>query len=189
MVDYFRNAVDFGRWAKLTIYGLATVNDAGVVNVGDAAGLKANITNEGTFNLTTDAAGIGLNAVNVGGSLQSGIANFDNYEGTLAKTGGTGTSHFGASYATTAGTISVSTGTLEFDGSSNTFSSGTISGTGTIAFGAGNSQFSINPTIANFLIDGDRSALTPRSATPGTSRKQPDRSLSLVTRLSAEASR
>jgi fibronectin-binding autotransporter adhesin len=120
---------------------------------GDAAGLTASILNEGTYNLTTDTVGIGLNSVNVGGSLQLGIADFDNYEGTLAKTGGTGTSHFDASYATTAGTISVSTGTLEFDGSSNTFSSGTISGTGTIAFGAGSSRFSINPTISNFLID------------------------------------
>ena len=52
------------------------------------------------------------------------------------------------------GKLSVSTGTLEFDGPSNIFAYGTISGTGTLAFGAGDSQFSVNPTIANFLIDG-----------------------------------
>jgi hypothetical protein len=75
------------------------------------------------------AAGIGLNSVNVSGSLKPGIANFDNY-GTLAKTGGTGTSHFAANYTATSGKVSVSTGTLEFDGLNNTFSSGTISGTG-----------------------------------------------------------
>ncbi|MGB9645433.1 MAG: hypothetical protein WCB44_09980, partial [Stellaceae bacterium] len=100
---------------------------------------------------TTDTAGIGLNTVNVGGSPQLGSGDFIN-GGTLAKIGGTGTSHFSASYSGQ-GTVSVSTGTLEFDGPSNTFI-GTLSGTGTVAFGAGSSQFSINPTIANFLIDG-----------------------------------
>ena len=50
------------------------------------------------------------------------------------------------------GTVLVSIGTLEFDGPSNTF--GAISGSGTAAFGAGISQFSINPTVSNFLIDG-----------------------------------
>jgi autotransporter-associated beta strand protein len=85
-------------------------------------------------------------------ALQSGIGNFENF-GTFAKTGGTGTSHVFASYSGS-GTISVSTGTLEFDGPSNTFNALGISGTGTIAFGGGNTQFSINPTISNFLIDG-----------------------------------
>ena len=86
--------------------------------------------------------------------LKSGIGNFENY-GTLAKTGGTGTSHVSASYTSEVdSTTSVSTGTLEFDGPSNSFPYGTISGTGTIAFGAGNTQFDVNPTIANFLIDG-----------------------------------
>ena len=110
-------------------YTNAVVNDAGTINVGDAAGLTATIENYGNFNLTTDTAGIGLNSVNVGGALHSGIGNFENF-GTLAKTGGTGTSHISASYSTTSGKISVSTGTLEFDGPSNNFSSGTISGTG-----------------------------------------------------------
>jgi hypothetical protein len=131
------------------------VNDAGTINIGDAAGLNATIENSGSFNLTTDSAGIGLNSVNVSGSLNSGIGNFANF-GTLAKTGGTGTSHISASYTSSGGgsKVSVSTGTLEFDGPSNTFSVGTIIGPGIIAFGAGSSNFNINPTIANFLIDG-----------------------------------
>jgi hypothetical protein len=71
-----------------------TVNDAGAINVGDAAGLKATIDNLGVFNLTTDAAGIVLNVVNIGGLTQSGIATFINDQGaTFAKTGGTGISH------------------------------------------------------------------------------------------------
>jgi hypothetical protein len=165
----------------------SVVNDAGAINIGDAAGLTATILNQGTFNLTTDTAGIGVNTVNVGGSPQLGIGNFEN-EVTFAKTGGTGTSHVFASYSG-AGTISVSTGTLEFDGPSNTFNGSGISGTGTIAFGAGNSQFGINPTIANFLIDGGPSALATPSVTPGIFRKQPDHLLSMVALLSAEPSR
>jgi hypothetical protein len=106
------------------------VNDAGTINIGDAAGLAATIENFGTFNLTTDTAGIGLNTVNVGGSLKSGIGNFEN-SGKLAKTGGTGTSRVFASYTSSAngvpGSISVSTGTLEFDGPTNDFTSGTCS--------------------------------------------------------------
>jgi hypothetical protein len=136
----------------LSVGNGSVVNDAGTINIGDAAGLTATILNQDTFNLTTDTAGIGLNSVNVGGSLQSGSGNFQNF-GTLAKTGGTGTSHVFASYSGS-GIISVSAGTLEFEGPSNTFNGGTISGTGTIAFGAGSSQFSVNPTTSNFLIDG-----------------------------------
>ena len=90
-----------------------TVNDAGMINIGDAAGLTANITNfpSASFNLTTDTAGIGLNTVNVGGSPQLGSGDFIN-GGTLAKIGGTGTSHFSASYSGQ-GTVSVSTRTLD----------------------------------------------------------------------------
>ena len=73
----------------------ANVNLSVPINVGDAAGLSATILDEGTFSLTTDAAGIGLNLV--AGSL--GTATFNNGNGgTLAKTGGTGTSHFYANY-------------------------------------------------------------------------------------------
>lgn len=133
------------------------MNDAGTINIGDPAGLTATIENSGAFNLTTDTAGISLNTVNVGGSLKSGIGNFEN-RGTLAKTGGTGTSRVFASYTSSLagvpGSISISTGTLEFDGPTNDFTSGTISGTGTVAFGPGSSQFNTTPTISNFLIDG-----------------------------------
>jgi hypothetical protein len=76
-----------------------TVHDAAMINIGDAAGSTATITNFGgaSFNLTTHSEGIGVNTVNVGGSQQQGSANFNN-AGTLEKTGGTGTSHFSASY-------------------------------------------------------------------------------------------
>jgi hypothetical protein len=102
--------------------GTDVVNDAGIIDIGDTAGLNATIQNNGTFNLTTYTAGIGLNTVNVGGSSQSGIGNFENF-GKLAKTGGSGTSHIFSSYTVSSGlaSISVSTGTLEFDGPSNTF--------------------------------------------------------------------
>ena len=81
------------------ISNVLTVNDAAMINIGDAAGLTATITNFGgaSFNLTTHSEGIGVNTVNVGGSQQQGSANFNN-AGTLEKTGGTGTSHFSASY-------------------------------------------------------------------------------------------
>ena len=78
-------------------YSTDVVNDAGTINIGDAPGLTATIENFDTFTLTTDTAGIGLNTVNVAGSLKSGIGNFEN-GGKLAKTGGTGTSHIFASY-------------------------------------------------------------------------------------------
>jgi hypothetical protein len=144
--------VTLGGGLNFRISNGITVNDAGLIDIGDAAGLTATIMNSGAFNLTTDTAGIGLNTVNVGGSSQLGIGNLEN-SGTLAKTGGTGTSHISASYSGQ-GTVSVSTGTLEFDGPINTFNFGTLSGTGMVAFGAGSSQFNTNPTIANFLIDG-----------------------------------
>ena len=122
------------------------------VNVGDAAGATATIENVGgtTFNLISDAAGIGINP--------SGSGNFSN-SGTLAKTGGTGISHIAVSVTST-GTVSVTTGVLEFDGPSNSFS-GTISGTGTVAFGAGHSQLAINPTVSNFLVNGGNVSFTP----------------------------
>jgi FG-GAP-like repeat len=164
---YTEGVTSINAGAPLTLGGGLTwdnsfrnsLNDSSAIDIGDAAGLTATIVNIGTFNLTNDTAGIGLNTVNVSGSTSSGIGNFEN-EGTLAKTGGTGTSHFSASYTTEAGaTISVSTGTLEFDGPSNAFG-GTISGTGTIAFGAGNNQISIDPTISNFRIDGGSVSFT-----------------------------
>jgi len=54
-----------------------TVNDSVAINVGDAAGLAATIQDNGVFDLTTDAAGIALNHVNIGGALQSGNASFN----------------------------------------------------------------------------------------------------------------
>ena len=113
------------------------------LNIGDAAGLTATIMNSGAFSLTTDTAGIGLSTVNVGGSSQLGIGNFENF-GTLAKTDGTGTTTSPRGYSG-AGTVSDSTGTLEFDGPINTFNGGTLSGTGTVVFGAGSSHFNTNP--------------------------------------------
>jgi hypothetical protein len=149
------------------------VNISSAINIGDAAGLTATIRNRGTFNLTTDSAGIGLNLVV--GSL--GIANFDNgFGGTLAKTGGTGTSHFFANYTDISninigsGAVVISTGTLEFDGSNNF--GGTISGGGTVAFGSGSSQFRVNPTVSNFLIGGGSVTFSNTLNTLETSRKR-----------------
>ena len=119
--------------------------------VGDGAGPTAAFINSGTFNLTSDAAGILVNP--------SGAATFTNGLGTLEKTGGTGTSHFLAGTSSSA-TISIATGALEFDGPTNTLG-GTISGMGTVAFGAGQTQIQINPTVANFLIDGGAVTFTP----------------------------
>ncbi len=132
-----------------------TVNDSVAINVGDAAGLAATIQDNGVFNLTTDAAGLALGQVNIGGTLQSGDASFNvGQGGTLAKTGGAGTSYVFANVSEAyLSTISVSDGTLEFDGSNNSFS-GNISGTGTIAFGAGTEQVVVTPTVSNLLIDG-----------------------------------
>src|SRR6266480_3939388 len=139
-----------GGGLTLSVFGSVSLN--GAVNVGDAAGPTATIVNNGgtTFNLISDAAQIGVNS--------SGRANFQN-SGTLAKTGGTGTSHISASF-TGGGIVAVTTGTLEFDGPSNTLS-GTISGTGTIAFGAGNTQLQVNPTVSNLLVDGGSVSFTP----------------------------
>jgi hypothetical protein len=120
------------------------------INIGDAAGATATIINGSTFNLLSDAAGVGVNP--------SGAGDFQN-NATLAKTGGTGTSHIAAS-VTSSGTVSVTTGTLEFDGPSNTLG-GTISGTGTVAFGAGTTQLQVNPTVSNLLIDGGSVSFTP----------------------------
>jgi hypothetical protein len=138
--------------AGLTFYnypgGSLSLN--ALINIGDAAGATATIINGSTFNLLSDAAGVGVNP--------SGAGDFQN-NATLAKTGGTGTSHIAAS-VTSSGTVSVTTGTLEFDGPSNTLG-GTISGTGTVAFGAGTTQLQVNPTVSNLLIDGGSVSFTP----------------------------
>ena len=73
--------------------------------------------------------------------------------GTLAKTGGTGTSHIWSTIVDT-GTINVATGTLEIDagGSFN----GKLAGNGTLAFAGGTSNLLANTTLSvqNILIDG-----------------------------------
>jgi hypothetical protein len=143
-------ALTLGGGVTFYVYsGSLSVN--GAINIGDAAGPTAKILNAGTFNLLSDAAGIGVNP-------PLGAGDFEN-DGTLAKTGGTGTSRIFAS-VTNNRTVSVSTGTLEFDGPSNSFS-GTISGTGTVAFGAGHSQLAVNPTVSNFLVNGGNVSFTP----------------------------
>jgi hypothetical protein len=122
------------------------------VNIGDLAGPKATIVNQGgaTFDLLSDAAGIAVNP--------SGMGTFQN-GGTLEKTGGIGTSHLFAN-VTNNGTVSVSIGTIEFDGPSNTLA-GTISGAGTVALAAGTTQFRVNPTVSNLLIDGATVSFIP----------------------------
>src|SRR5262249_20072646 len=101
--------------------------------VDDGGNISANgtaiLTNQAgaSFNVTGDF----LNIANAaGGSLS--IIN----QGTLAKTGGTGTSRFSVPVTDT-GTITSDSGTLEFDGG-GTFS-GAINGAGNVAFGGGTS--------------------------------------------------
>ena len=143
-------ALTLGGDLTFLIAGGSSLSVASPINVGDAAGPAATISNSGTVNLLSDAAGLGVNP--------SGMANFQN-AGTLAKTGGTGTSRFAASI-TGSGPISVTTGALEIDGPSSTIG-GVISGTGTVAFAAGNTQLQVNPTISNFLVDGGAVKFTP----------------------------
>ena len=136
------------------IDGSSSLSLSAAIDVGDAAGPNAIIQNFGTFNLISDAAGIGVNP--------SGNGNFQN-NAVLEKTGGSGTSQLFASVTNT-GTVSITTGTLEFDGPSNTLS-GTISGVGTIAFGAGSTQLEVTPTVSNFLIDGGNVTLAGNTST------------------------
>jgi hypothetical protein len=143
----------------------ATVNDAGQIATGDGAGLGATITNAAgiNFDFTTDSGGI-YNGYdyNQSGQPVYGTSTFSN-AGTVAKTGGTNTSHVD-SFFTNTGVITAATGTVEFDGGGSF--GGSLTGAGTIAFGGGTAMLSAGTNIApgSLLFDGATATL----ATPFT---------------------
>jgi hypothetical protein len=98
-----------------------TVNDAGAFGVSNDGSVAA-ITNSGTFNLTSDDAGV-ESAPN---------ASFTN-TGTLAKTSGTGTSTLSFATIANTGLISVASGTLALIASGTGTIGGTLSGAGDLA--------------------------------------------------------
>ena len=139
-----------------------TVNQSGgYVYLADGSG-AGTITNRGgaSFNFTTD---VGTQPTNgTGGSFTNA--------GTLAKTGGTGTTLVYATVTST-GTVTAASGTLEFDGGGSF--GGTISGAGTVAFGnynnLGYASIAAGTTVsvANLLIDGGQLTLNESVAYAG----------------------
>src|SRR5262249_21988145 len=99
-------------------------NETGQITVGDNTGVNAKINNQSgaAYNIAGD----------FGISRGAATATFVN-AGTLAKTGGNGTSFVDTNFSG-AGAIQVGTGTLDFRGPNNTFS-GAISGAGQFAIG------------------------------------------------------
>lgn len=113
--------------------------------IGDGSSAQATFTNLGGahFNLTDDSG------INRGGSANSTFVN----QGTLAKTGGSGTSTV-ALDVTDTGTIAIASGTLDFDGPVNSFA-GAISGAGQLLLGGGADKISggTKITTASLTID------------------------------------
>jgi autotransporter passenger strand-loop-strand repeat protein len=131
MIDYWDGStdvlgtIDMTNGACTTVDG-ATVNQSGVVTLSTSTTIKVAT---GTWNFTSDN---GLVAVDPSSSGASFTLN-----GTLAKTGGTGTTVIGCDFnGDGAATISVASGTLAFNGLSNNFSDA-ISGAGTFSIGGG----------------------------------------------------
>ena len=134
MIDYWAGGggstdvlgtIDMTSGACTTVGG-AKVNQGGVVTLSTSTTITVAA---GTWNFTSDN---GLVAVD---PSASGAA--FNLDGTLAKTGGTGTTVIGCDFnGDGAATINVATGTLAFNGLSNNFSD-VISGAGTFSIGGG----------------------------------------------------
>ena len=103
------SVLEVGLGAGVTWANAGTVNDAGLVASGTGS---STITNSGTFNLTSDDGGL---------SVYVDSASFSN-TGTLAKTGGTGTSTISGVTFVSTGAITSSIGTLALA------SGGTLSG-------------------------------------------------------------
>jgi fibronectin-binding autotransporter adhesin len=131
----------------ITWMNTGTVTAAAAILVGDTAGTTADFVNAATaqFDFVNDVSGIYDN-------ITDAISTFSN-AGTLAKTGGTGTSNIYSVFTNT-GLVSVAAGTVEFDGGGSF--GGTLSGVGTIAFGGGNTTLTTTNTltVANLLVDG-----------------------------------
>ena len=96
---------------------------------------RASITNEGTWNFTSDN-GLSMEAAGTPARI------FSNY-GTLAKTGGTGTTVLDVGYfnpyATSSGAIIIDSGTLAFNDLQGWFY-GSISGAGIFSLGGGSAD-------------------------------------------------
>src|SRR3984957_1116342 len=131
MIDYWDGSTDALGTIDMTSGACTTVEDA-TVNQSGVVTLSTSTTitvATGTWNFTSDN---GLVAVDPGAS---GAA--FTLDGTLAKTGGTGTTVIGCDFNGNGGaTINVAHGTLAFDGLSNNFSDA-ISGAGTFSIGGG----------------------------------------------------
>ncbi len=157
LVTQTSNAFDIYLGGGIIWTNTGIVNDGGRIGIGRIAHDSATIVNAAgaTFNLIDDPAGITGNA--------SGATSSFKNAGTLAKTGGTGTSYI-TSTITNTGTIAVNTGTLEID-TGGTFG-GTITGAGTIAFAAGSSELGgAVITIADVLLDGGAVTVSAASST------------------------
>ena len=106
----------------------AIVNQNGVITLSNSTtiGIQA-----GSWNFASDAAA--MVEANPG---QVGYADFADQGGTIAKTGGTGTTVIAVPFQTFGGggSIIIETGTLAFNGPSSNFSN-TISGSGTFSLG------------------------------------------------------
>lgn len=128
-------ALTIGGSAQLSVDQDATLD--GAVIVGDATNSTAVlvINNFETLSITSDAAGIGFAA-----GSKAGVSNF----GTLAKTGGTGTSVVAAPISNH-GTITAASGTLEFAGGGEV--AGKISGNVVID---GNSTMTVDAGLTAF---------------------------------------
>ena len=108
----------------------ATVNQNGQLELSSSS----SITNEGTWNFTSDN-GLSIEAPGDTGSI------FSNYS-TLAKTGGTGTTVLDVSYFNpfgSSGAIIIDSGTLAFNGLQGWFY-GSISGVGIFSLGGGSAD-------------------------------------------------
>jgi len=125
--------VDLGNWGITSAWAVqiesgalwqnkGTVNDAGVILFEGVASTIDNVAGA-IFNLTTNDSFVG------------GKGTFTN-EGTLEKTGGTGTSNMGVALTNT-GTVSVSSGMIDFKGGGLLGGKFSTSGTGIIELGGG----------------------------------------------------
>ena len=140
VVDWYVNGtmVDIGGGSTWVNSG--TMADGGLVQLGDATLYNGNasgtLVNQagGVFDLTSDDASIrqGSYTSGTGTTVNSGAVIIN--AGTLAKTGGTGTSHLYGTLTST-GTLGTTTGTLELDAGGTL--SGLIADGSTIALAGG----------------------------------------------------
>jgi autotransporter passenger strand-loop-strand repeat protein len=178
MIDYGTGSTNYLGNIDMSLNACTTnfsiVNQNGVVMLSSGS----TITNIGaaTWNFTSD------NGVVMENPSRPSSAAFTNY-GTVAKTGGTGTTVIGVDFdpGGGGGSINVASGTIAFDGPSNIFTT-TISGIGTFSLGGGgtdaiNSGTTIN-TSGWIITDADVTLNTTLSYT-GTFTEQSGSTLTL----------